>query len=497
MQKPRKWNRNGMFTLPGDRQLFGDLALQGKHTMLTLYAKSDSELRKTPTDCIHGSMYDLQKVSLFNCIQMEISGHGNYLGEKHSSSRIFPEFVIYGDQHLRPNASTIYAIDFLVDDAETLCYDFDAFSHAANAKPFIDAIVEANAKQMKRKISVGPEPAIAYFTGRFEIFSIETALGKLSAAHRPARNMGGPSGIWIKNNIYLTLEFEKARIFADAISPMFAILQYVALLVGRSQNLLSFHIRTTPEEQAPRLLHVYWPIRPRRKRSEKGENAAPMDILLSPISNLESFARVTKRWIERQADWNIARNRFFSSFRKQNVFDIDRLIRSANMFDTLPSSAVPADVILSPELAAARESTRKLFRSLPQSSERDSILGDLGRLGKSKLKHKVRHRAQYVVDKIGDHFPDLFDVLNNAIEARNYFVHGRHEQQFDYAEYQDVLPFLTDTLEFVFGCSDLVEAGWDAVTWCDAPSAMSHPFARYRVTYKERLARYKHVLNKQ
>ena len=54
--------------------------------------------------------------------------------------------------------------------------------------------------------------------------------------------------------------------------------------------------------------------------------------------------------------------------------------------------------------------------------------------------------------------------------------------------------FFTDTLEFVFATSDLIEAGWDVKAWSKTDMTMSHPFGRYLVTYAERLQMLKALL---
>jgi hypothetical protein len=156
------------------------------------------------------------------------------------------------------------------------------------------------------------------------------------------------------------------------------------------------------------------------------------------------------------------------------------------MFDILPSSAVPPDVPLCEELKSARESCITIFKELPRSPERDSVLSALGRIGKSALKHKIRYRGKFLVDKVGDRFPNLFTVTDEAVNCRNHYVHGS-EPTFDYGNEVDSVIFFTDTLEFVFAASDLIEAGWDIRAWTEIPTSMSHPFGRYRVTYMERL----------
>jgi hypothetical protein len=51
--------------------------------------------------------------------------------------------------------------------------------------------------------------------------------------------------------------------------------------------------------------------------------------------------------------------------------------------------------------------SRNAFRQLPRTSERDSVLGALGQLGKANLQQKVRHRAGIILKEIGAGFADL------------------------------------------------------------------------------------------
>lgn len=132
--------------------------------------------------------------------------------------------------------------------------------------------------------------------------------------------------------------------------------------------------------------------------------------------------------------------------------------------------------MLSAELDSAREQARTMFRTLPPSDERNSVLGALGRLGKNSLKQKIRHRAQILIDVVGERFPELCTVTDEAVNCRNHYVHGS-EPRLDYSENFGIVSFFTDTLEFVFAASDLVEAGWDLKAWSQQDTTMSHPFA--------------------
>jgi hypothetical protein len=223
----------------------------------------------------------------------------------------------------------------------------------------------------------------------------------------------------------------------------------------------------------------------------------PSDVLMDAVRQPEEFSRVLANWLAREDSWRDARIRFFGLFAQQRRYELDRLIAAANMYDILPSSAGPPDIQLSDELQAAKQTGRKTFRALPQSPERDSVLGALGRIGKASLKQKVRHRAKPIVDAVGERFPELLMVTDEAVTCRNYYVHGGECRSFEYNRNFNAVVFFADTLEFVFAASDLMEAGWDVKTWAKTPTTMSHRFASFRINYAGRLQKLKALLNQQ
>ena len=74
-------------------------------------------------------------------------------------------------------------------------------------------------------------------------------------------------------------------------------------------------------------------------------------------------------------------------------------------------------------------------------------------------------------------------------------MHGS-EGTFDYGEEVAVSAFLTDTLEFVFAVSDLIDLGWDYRFWCSKGSSLSHKFGSYIVDYEINLRMLKQLVNK-
>lgn len=482
--------RSGTFFVARDREIYGEITLAGAESRLYL---QDGQLFHTHDirSCVKGSLRDLTKVSMIDCVTPQVAGsYSSNLGSFYFAS-VFPHFVIEGDQHISPGEKTISAVYFQIDDSLALFYDFDAFGFLLDARPFIDQIAQANI--LNRKIATGPDPEILYFTGKREIFVADTVLGRVSASHNPSHSLGGPGGVSLRNRIVISITFYEKLDFHLAIHRVSVLLDYLGMLVGRPQNLLGLQIRVGEECEKPIILKVYWSIAPKRNTSNESEKPHPSDVLLDAVRNSEDFSHTLANWLNRHEEWRDARWRFFSSFAKQRLYDIDRLIGSANMFDILPATALPPDVELTSELQKAKDSARESFLRLPPTPERDSVLGALGRIGKCSLKQKVRYRAKRVTEAVGEHFRELTTVTDEAVNCRNHYVHGS-KQSFDYNRNFDAVTFFTDTLEFVFGISDLIEAGWDVKAWSTRGTTMSHPFGRYLATYNPGLQMLKSLL---
>jgi hypothetical protein len=483
-----KWT--GRFNISPEKEISGDLTLAGPKTSLYLHDKDKFGLHNIQNQCIKGRLHDLTKVTLIDCVTAPEPGYARRNEEIYYFASVFPHYVVYGDHHINPGEEEIAEVHFVIDDATTLFYDFDAFGSVINARPFIDTIARAN--RLDREIVTGPHPVIAYFTGKTEIFAADTVLGRISARHSPTYSLGGPSGVRIDNIIIVSIAFRKPVAFESAMLDTWTLSKYLGILVGRPQNLGNLSVRLH-SVQDRRGLNVYWCMPPKREVSLQGRDPHPAEVLLDAVRNTKEFSQVLANWLERQHEWRAARGRFFSSFAEQRHYSTDRLIGAANMFDILPDSGVPPDIQVSKELSDAGDAARTAFQTLPRSPERDSILGALGRIGKASLKQKVRHRAQQVIEAVGDKFSELLTVTDEAINCRNYYVHGG-ESRFDYEEHFDRVIFFTDTLEFVFAASDLIDAGWNIGSWMTVPTAESHPFGGFRINYARQLQLLKDLL---
>lgn len=175
------------------------------------------------------------------------------------TARVFPHYIISGTTHIGPHDKVITEIDFCINDATALFYDFDAFGSVIHSEKFIEEI--ANGGRDGTRIATGPHPDIFYFTGVYEIARIETTLGKFTVRHAPSYNFPGPWGFHFKNTIVTALEFAEPVTFDIALQRLIDLKRYLGLLIGRPQNITNI-VLTVPEEgeEYPHRLDVDWSL---------------------------------------------------------------------------------------------------------------------------------------------------------------------------------------------------------------------------------------------
>jgi ApeA N-terminal domain 1 len=482
MKNLEAFTQFGKFLIAPDREVFGELRIAGAESSLYVTDDAFFQLEPFAQACITGILRDLTKVTLIQCLLIEGTGTVSRDGQRCYDSRLFPHYVLEGRRHISPTDKSISSIRLVLEDAASLFYDFDAFGTVINPAPYIEQIVAAN--NLTRSIPIGSFPQIAYFTGKLDILQASTSLGKIHVRHNPSWDTGGPRGVRIENVISVELEPDGEVTFDQAIERMHRLLGFLELIIGREQTLRSFVVFVAGGEH-PEPLSVHWSHRPIRALSAAGDMKAPQpaDLLLDPIQRQEEFIKVMRNWFDKDVEKQDARQRFRASFVSQRSYSIDRLVGAANLFDLLPESASAKDTQLSDEVNLATLGCRSIFKKLTKSYERDSVLSALGRVGKASLKHKTKHRAQYVLGAIRERFSDLVFVLDSAVDCRNHYVHGAISK-IDYSSNFGMVIFFTDTLEFVFGASELVEAGWDICAFVEKGTTMSHPYGAYFANYQ-------------
>lgn len=470
----------GVFSQENGESVIGDLKLKGANTLLQLHSDRPLEAMASISS-LEGTAYTGECITLIDCYSPG-SGHTGVRGQpiKYHTD-VFPHFIAIGNRHLKPQNSYITSIEFSTDDLESIFYDYDAFGHVIDSETIIDSVLEERRKV--RPVESGERPLVAYFTGKSCVAEVSTEIGKISIQHRPSFSMGGPSGVFIDNRMVVSIEPELFITFDEAIDRLHQVVNFLSVAAGRAQGISQIEINTNELSEDYLLPFSITPTLP-WKSSNKNTHLKPHpgDVPLNPVKRPDEFDTVLSNWIKRNKDWRIARARYLGCLQKGNKYDTDRLVAAANMFDILPQDAVPLPVELSEELTATRDACRVLFKKLPVGIDRNSALDALGRLGKPSLPKKIAHRASVVITVLDKVFPELQFVASIAVKCRNFFVHGS-AGDIDYSKVQPFMPFLTDTLEFIFASSDLIESGWDPQHWSSQHYGWGHSFTRYRAEY--------------
>ena len=480
MQKKRLNRFLGIYTLPDGQSVVGELQLKGARTLLRVHSNEFlPRLDESPS--LIGTAYSGECLTLIDCYSPGMGQTSFRDAPTQYHADIFPHYVAIGQRHFKADQPCIKAIHFTATDLATIFYDFDAFSHVIDARPIIDVVLQEHRKM--RPVEAGERPHVLYFTGKDCIAEVSTGIGRVSVHHRPRFSSGGPSGVYLKNRIVVSIEPEQPVTFREAVGRMYEVACFLSVAAGRAQGIDHIHVSTTEViEDIPQALTVYPSFR--WKASDKSEyhKPHPGDVPLDPIQNRTEFDAVLVNWIGRHNDWRVARFQYLNCMRKASKYDTERLVAAANMFDILPTHAVPLATELTSELAATRDACTEMLRTHPRGIDRDSALSALGRLGKPSLPKKVAYRVSIVESKLSKEFPDLQFVGSVAVKCRNYFVHGS-SGDIEYQMVESFLPFLTDALEFIFAASDFIESGWDAQRWASNGFGWGHSFARFRGEY--------------
>ena len=466
---------------PGQR-LHGQLRISGSSTRLRLH---DEVAIDAPDRLVHmrGVTADGINVTCVDCLR---TSYGHTMRAHHLD--LFPHYLLTGDEHLEVEAEHVRRITFTGADMASIFYDFDAFGTVIRPEPLMDRILEGVRKY--RPVAVGEWPQVSYFTGKFNIVEVPTALGLIRVSHAPSFGSGGPSGVSITNQIRVGIEPDVPITFHEALRRLAVLRRFLSLAAGRPQRPIDVTITTVSgyDSAEIRPLQLLWSYPPKRLKGLL-HRPSPGDLPLDPIRYPDEFRDVLQRWLVKDEAMKTARSRFTTCLEKSS-YSVDRLVAAANMFDLLPSDEVPVARGLPADVATFRDDALASLAALPDTDDRQSAMTALEILGKPSLPKKVRHRWESAAQGLESIFPELEFVLVRAIRCRNHFVHGP-SRNFKFERAEPFVPFLTDALEFVFAFSDLVASGWTTHRWATTPYGDGHLFTRFRWGYKDTLAAFK------
>lgn len=499
-------NYKGIF-LSTDSQFAGLLNVSGAETILKLVGKHPWKRPEAECLDIHGMLSDGKKASLLGCILRSTRRHC-LDGISQFESDFFPHYVVVGEDFIRSGEPLIKAVRYHFHNFNYLLSGSMNFQSLRPGVDEVRHILEMDHKRQELiaerygwpkqtfEPEIGDDPHLLYFSGVWEIMASKSKIGKILLNNRTSHSEGSAAGIGISNEVAAGIEFVEPKSLDVAIDALQTLHSFFELSLGHRQRYrwieLELACRSNKSmHDIPQTAHLYWSLC--NERVMHDSKVILNDVLLSPDRNSEEFARVVTAWMDSVETMGDPRARFATAF--FGSYSINRIVGAANMFDLLPESHAPKDKEIDASLSAAVTQCRNVFKGLPESSARQSVLSALGRIGKASLRDKIYHRADKVVAAADSKFPDIYLPCNHAVIARNHYVHGS-PQSFDYQKNPTEFAFIIDTLEFVFAASDLLDLGWNLKRWIDQGTSMTHPFGSYIVNYSNNIARLKNLLGK-
>lgn len=481
--------RHGTFSIPPSQQANGSLILASRETQLQLW--SDSPLNISTNSTITGVLDNLTKVSLIGC-HVRSEGHVGKGGQIRHDYLVSPQCVLFGSRHISGNESVVHEISFVLEHSVALFYDSDAYGTIFNNAAATAMVAKFD--NPDTEVAIEDFNWISYYTGKKSVFTSDTVIGRVSANHTPVFTVGNDRDHGLKKVTELSIEFDEPLPVIEALHRMGRVLQFFGLVVGCAQNVSSIWVHTgydDPSHSFELYAIGYAGWRSTEEGPESG-NILRTTVLIHPVDNPTEFSNVLKSWLERDDGWRTARIRLAHDWGKR-FYSYNRLIAAANVFDLVPNEVYGNKPSLPANLSAALDASKKIFRSLPPSDERNDILGYLGHVGGWRLKRKIAFRAENIRASIDHLLPEFETVMYEAVSLRNHYVHGsrsriRSDQRLP------LLHFLTNSLEFIFFASDFIDAGWNIADWGRKGRPIGHPFHNYLLRYKEDLKMLKEAL---
>lgn len=291
----------GQFEVPNIGEVLGEFRVDGRRTLLTLRSKEPLvAAARNQNGYYRGVLSSGEQVSLFQCTARSY-GDGGY-GDRFQFATIFPHLVGIGRTHVGPEDAVVRSIQFTIEDAKLIFYDFDAFASRIGDVDIVKELIKRNA--LGRTVETGEDAIVAYFAGRRMLMDCPTHLGQFKAYHLPSHGWGGPTGVKLSSEIAFCIDLVEPQTVAKSMDTMRSLLPFFDMIIGRTQFLNSMVIELTTETDGRvDWLDLYWSHAPAKVAREKNEDPWVRDVLLWAVDRPEEFATVLRNWVERQPEW--------------------------------------------------------------------------------------------------------------------------------------------------------------------------------------------------
>jgi ApeA N-terminal domain 1 len=454
----------------------GALNLDGPNTKLDIFSDDVLHLKDEEMACVRGVSKEGISISAIYCVPLVMPGSASYHDKHKHFITLRPNYVVLGPDHLEPAADVIKSISFTFSEANNLFYDWGTFGniiwkHRLSFGQMREILrgVRNRPKHRRR----GGDLGLYYRWDRGPILEAECDIGKITIWNATQGKMPSPSGLDVRNRVRVTCDFLTPLNLNETLRVRHQLMVLFELAAQGRQNVdyITLQHKNMPEG-SPLAFHAS------SEERKKVDALMPTDALVNGGLHEDEFSRVLVTWMNSALERSAARRRFIDGFRRGRSFDTDRLVGAANAFDLLPAADFIKQGALPSEVETLLAGIERQVKEAAKSSAivndyKERLLNNLGLVRGLNLRNKVVQQWSTVPDCIASRLPAMPDAIAHSVRARNFFVHGSTvnmstEDMFTLA------PFFTDTLEFVFGVSELCRCGWDPKRWAKEGYSLSH-----------------------
>lgn len=434
-------------------QVPGRLAIDGKGSDLLLW---NDAFFFVEGGNIRGVTSKAKAVTLFDCSDSGHATTSNEHTEGHEGHVIFRLAAIGDGRHIGQDEEAVVSATFTFDEIASVFSDtMQEFGMFFNPDKELLEVLEGKKPEWFRG-RFADHPLVTFFTGEYTILpKTETSIGSVRINRELSHGM---SGLGMKERPSVSIDFDRPLTVEEAYDRVRMLRYFFGLLIGYVPTLTEVRAATGFGDDGTYPdydLELHSPGEYAIGRRSLTRRRIGPGILASPSVDKEEFARVMKGWFSRNEDAERrGANWQFLGFFKKQTFSIDRHVAAANIFTLLPKSD-------------------RCYSNGKKIEELQKI---------------INHKAGPILDALGHQaLPCLEDVIDYAVNCRNHYVHGT-KAKMDY-ERPPVRVFLTQTLEFIFGVSTLLDCGWDVSGWGKRAQS-DHPFGIYLQAYGGQFQRY-------
>lgn len=434
-----------------------------------------------------------KQMSLLHCSGAEFS---EGIRRVEDPDRYVPEgevtfmYAAFGEHHLRRDDQVIQGIRFTFDHADAMLSNlgYDAFGTLLHPRrEVLDAIQQqVKADEFLRGLphDFSHEYAqVRYFTGKHTLFpDTHTVLGTVGASR--GVSLWGRKRSAQEDYPYITIDFDDPVTLHEAFQRMRLVRQFFTWMTGFAPRWSDVHVSISEEDDQDTFVHspVEWD-----ETQDDRNPARHRNMLIDPSREPNKFSEVLSAWLKRNAclKRGVANTAFFHSMPGMFTRLPQQILRQvADALDMLPKEDKP-ELPPIPEsiqniLSAAHARIKDLgeYKSNPVHLR---VLSDLGRLNSYvNLRNTVEHRAGIILAHLDDDkMPRLKELGHMAVRCRNFFTHNQTApKHVDFTNHNTV-NLLAETLQFIYGASELVNCGWDMNAWLSNSLVQEHVFGSY------------------